>query len=77
MEKKIAMGAKILGNFLLPGEMAEALSEPRKSNVRIKRSLQWAQGWEVSPSSKNRAVEQLSHKDGSKAKCVELALAKQ
>lgn len=49
--------------------MAEALSEPRKSNARIKRS-QWAQGWEVSPSSKNRAVEQLSHKDGSKKPSV-------
>lgn len=49
--------------------MAEALSEPRKNNARIKRSP-WAQGWEVSPSSKHRAVEQLSHKDASKKPSV-------
>ena len=44
--------------------MGEALSEPRKSNSRIKLS-KWAQGWGVSPFSKNRAMEKLIHKDGS------------
>lgn len=44
--------------------MGGALSEHRKGDARMKWS-KWAWGWEVSPSSKNRAVEQLGHKDGS------------